>query len=399
VLFAFLWVVLSTIFLYYGKYIFEFPFSNVLGCDQYENGHERGIAACIGVSAVYRTSFTLVIFHLLLCLLCSCRNEVVSKLNEGAWPMKFIFVILVFLLSFLISNDFFMVYGYVAMVGSCLFIIYEMILIIDMAYSWNQAWVGNYDDGQSGSSRVCWGVMLIIGTLATVGGGLIVHILLMTNTLAEMEEVIVLDWVLAIGPIVAAVVYFGLTIGQVVQGGSIFTCGLFFFFQSFITASGLFSDTERIEQRPGLMLLEIIIGLGFLFFVLFYMGMRTEKDPPATTEAGEKTEAASLTEKVTNAVAEKKEDGQEVLTSEGEVTQPVSEKAVLFHFLMAFASLYYSMVLSNWGSPVVDGRKAPYGFSSDYLAKSVIFISQWIGILFFIWTLIAPRVCPNREYQ
>jgi hypothetical protein len=300
-------------------------------------------------------------------------------------------------LSFFISNDFFKVYGYCAMVASCLFMIYEMILIIDMAYSWNQSWVDNYDECQSSSSHGCWCAMLIIGTLATIGGGLTIYILLMKNTLSDDNESKIFDWVLAIAPIVAAVIYFVLTIIQVAQGGSIFTCGLFFFFQSFITSSAFFSRPRKINAER--MLLEIIIGLGFLFFVLFYVGMRTEKDPPATTEEEEKKKASSLADKVTNAVAETKDDGQEVLTSGEEKTLVVSEKAVMFHLLMAFASLYYSMVLSNWGSPFVDNQNAPEGFSTGWLAYGVIFTSQWIGILFFIWSLIASRVCPDRDYS
>lgn len=390
VIFAVIWIILSTIFLYFGHYIFDLPFSRFLSCGS------EGKAACIGISAVYRTSFALLIFHLILCLLCTCRNEAISKLNEGAWPIKFLFIVVVFLLSFFIPNGFFKVYGYCAMVISCIFMIIEMILLIDMAYSWNQAWVNNYDEGQSGSSRGCWCVMLILGTVVSVGVGLTIYILLMKNTLAGSSGTSALDWVFAVGPIVAAVVYFGLTIGQVAQGGSIFTCGLFFFFQSFITASGFFSGPYIITST--LMLLEIIIGLGFLFFVLFYLGMRTEKDPPATTEESKNTEASSVTDKVVNVVAEKKDDGAEVLTSEEEKVTPVSEKTVWFHLLMSFASLYYSMVLSNWGSPIVNGENGPEGFSSKWLAYGVIFAAQWIGILFFVWTLIAPRVCSSREF-
>uniref|UniRef100_M4BDY2 RxLR effector candidate protein n=1 Tax=Hyaloperonospora arabidopsidis (strain Emoy2) TaxID=559515 RepID=M4BDY2_HYAAE len=65
-----------------------------------------------------------------------------------------------------------------------------------------------------------------------------------------------------------------------------------------------------------------------------------------------------------------------------------------FHVLMVLASLYMAMVLTNWGS--FDGSS-----SSDDAVFSmwVKVISQWVASGLFLWTLVAPAVFPDREFS
>lgn len=381
-LFAFVWIVLSTLLLYFAHYITISALYNHLGCTDAATRD-----SCIGLSSVYRMSFSLVVFHLVFFLLCSCRNEVIAKLNEGAWPLKFLAVLAFFGLTFIIPNGFFRIYGYIAMGGSFLFLVYEMILIIDMAYSWNAAWVGNYNTSQETSgSATCWTIMLIIGTLLATGGGITVYVFM----IKDYGNSSMMNMVVLIIPLVAGALYFVLTVTQIARGGSIFTCGLFFFFQSFISMSIILSKPGTSTQ--GTLLGQIVIGLAFLFFVIFYAGIRTEK--PAGEEA---TDAKATSEKVTNVLAEPAE--KEVLTSDDKEAPPeITTKTMMFHLFMAFASLYYSMVLSNWGSPKINSQPVVRTFSNEHLAYGVMLAAQWIGILFFIWSLIASRVCKSRDF-
>ena len=381
VLFAFLWIIFAVIFLFYGHYIFDLPFSGYLDCQ------EKDKQACIGISAVFRTSFTLVLFHLLLCLLCTCKGPLISKINEGAWPVKFVVVLIIFILSFFIPNGFFRGYGYLAMGGGFLFLVYEMVLIVDMAYSWNSAWVSNYESNQS----CCSVTTIILGTLIATGLGITIYVLLFSN-LAHTTG----DYIAITLPIIAAVIYVTLSLIPIVEGASVFTCSLVFLFCSFLTASALLADPDKSNE--GYLVMQISIGLGFMFFVLFYVGGRTEK-PQEPTDPQKPAQQASS--KVADIVAEKADEGAQVLTSkdsgEEEEVQPVTEKTALFHLLMAFASLYYSMVLTNWGAPNIGGKVE--WFTSKWVGYGILMAGQWLGILFFIWSLIAPRVCSNRDFS
>ncbi len=38
---------------------------------------------------------------------------------------------------------------WIGMLGAFLFILIQLILIVDFAHAWNEAWVGNYEESQS----------------------------------------------------------------------------------------------------------------------------------------------------------------------------------------------------------------------------------------------------------
>ena len=393
VMFMVLWIILSIIFLFYGHYIFKIPFiEDYVSCDTDND-------ACIGVSAVLRTSFTLTLFHLLLFLVCLCGGDVVSALNEGAWPLKIIVVMAFFVLTLFMPTNFFKGFGYVAMVASFLYLIYQMILIIDMAYSWNSNWVGKYDVSNSGSggNTTCWAVIIITATVLTFGAAILIYVLLYLYEASSVADYIVIS-----APIVAGVVYTGLTVSPIVKGGSIFTCGLILLFQSFLTASVQLSrpDSKSDATSKSAYFWQMAIGLGYMFFVLFYVGAKTKK-----TEVEKKNEepAQQVTSKAGDVVAEEAGDEGKVplATSSGkeaDEVQKVTLATAMFHLLMAFASMYYSMVISNWGSPTVNGKETQF-FSSKILSYGALLAGQWLGVLFFIWSLIAPRVCPSREFS
>ncbi len=392
VLFAFVWIVISTLLLFFAHYVLDGTFiGKYLSCT------DGSADVCLGISTVYRVSFALAIFHGFMGLLCTCGGELVNKLNEGAWPIKFVLVAGLFGLSFLIPNGFFQVYGYIAMVPSFLFIIYEMILIIDMAYAWNSNWVGKLDNSEpTGCSAKCWGALIIIFTIIFFGAAILIYVMLFRYEYDNGKPV---GNLIVIGlSVLAAIVYTGLSISPLVEGGSIFTCSLIFFFISVITASVMFSDPS--QSSPRLLVLQIVIGLGFMFFALFYVGAQTVQ--AATSSSAEKPAAQQMTGKVANALAETSDAGEarEKFTSQDKEAAPeVTMKTALFHLLMLLASIYYSMVITNWGAPKIESDVNPdTSFSNEWVGYGVTLAAQWMGILLFLWSLLAPRICPARQF-
>lgn len=66
-----------------------------------------GGITCLGVSAVYRFSLALAIFHALLLFFCSMRNKFAKELNEKAWVCKTLGVIGLFFGLLYVPNSFF----------------------------------------------------------------------------------------------------------------------------------------------------------------------------------------------------------------------------------------------------------------------------------------------------
>ncbi|OWZ24816.1 hypothetical protein PHMEG_00090 [Phytophthora megakarya] len=61
-----------------------------------------------------------------------------------------------------------------------------------------------------------------------------------------------------------------------------------------------------------------------------------------------------------------------------------------FHSMMCLAGLYMAMVLTDWDS--ADG-------SSNDVSMWVKIVAQWVTILLFSWTLVAPKLFPDRDFS
>ena len=93
------------------------------------------------------------------------------------------------------------------------------------------------------------------------------------------------------------------------------------------------------------------------------------------------------------ALMDSEDDSNELLRDSEDDKEHVDEQEepsmIWFHIVMATGSVYMSMLLTNWGT--VSGHK-----SEAQMWVSIA--SQWISMSLYIWTLVAPRFCPHREF-
>eukprot|EP00826_Nyctotherus_ovalis_P044250 TRINITY_DN4769_c0_g1_i1.p1 TRINITY_DN4769_c0_g1~~TRINITY_DN4769_c0_g1_i1.p1 ORF type:complete len:438 (+),score=96.10 TRINITY_DN4769_c0_g1_i1:107-1420(+) len=385
-------VLFSLLMLFYGDYVFS-VFNRFIRCP---DGVTKD--ACLQISAVYRMSFTLAIFHFLLFLICLCKGPLPTAIHEGAWPIKILFVVGLYFGSFFIRNSVFEIYGYIAMVLSGLFLIYEMILLIDIAYTWNSHWVGGYDSGRSSK---CWMVLLIIFTVVFYGLGLTVCILMYIYYSSKWWSIL-----LTTLTIFSDVVFSALSVLKFAENASLFTCSLIFCFVSCMNASVILSDPYMDNSKNAL--LQIFIGLAFLYLVLFYVSGTTVEKKKAVDGVSDKNEEGIPIVSKAGEVVMEKDEGEEVAithksgrdSDEEEKLPEITLQTALFHLLMTFVAFYFSMVLTNWGAPNIGSSEKHYrGFSKRWLGFGMKLTAQWVATLIFVWCLIAPKVCPNRDFN
>ncbi len=118
------------------------------------------ISTCLGVSSIYRASLSLAIMHFLIFFICSMRNSMARAVNEGAWVCKFVFLVGVFIALLWVDNKFFVSYANVAKVVSGFFLVFQIIMIIDLSYIWAEKWIAIYEEGNS-----CWAIVMIIASI------------------------------------------------------------------------------------------------------------------------------------------------------------------------------------------------------------------------------------------
>ncbi|VDO04259.1 unnamed protein product [Rodentolepis nana] len=127
-----------------------------------------------GYGAVYRLCFSLSLFF---CFFSIFMIQVKSSadfraaIHNGFWFFKIIAIIGIMVGAFFIhSYEFLYVWRIFGMIGSLCFIIVQLTLIVDLAYSWNQAWIEGFEE--SGNRAIICGFIfstILFYALAFIG--------------------------------------------------------------------------------------------------------------------------------------------------------------------------------------------------------------------------------------
>ncbi|CAL1533286.1 unnamed protein product, partial [Lymnaea stagnalis] len=132
-----------------------------------------GCAHLVGYKAVYRMGLAVTSFYFLLMLLTMCvpsSNHWRASIQNGYWLFKFIVLSGFCVATFFVPNDFNIYWMYVGMVGGSMFIILQLILLVDFTHAWHASWVGRRQ-GQRNKCGIFGTVVvsLLLFSLAVVG--------------------------------------------------------------------------------------------------------------------------------------------------------------------------------------------------------------------------------------
>ena len=76
--------------------------------------------------------------------------------------------------AFFIPNEFFYAWGVVGMIGAALFILIQLLLLVDFAFSWSESWVQKWED----SDHQGWYIALLLSTLGMVCAAITMTVLM-----------------------------------------------------------------------------------------------------------------------------------------------------------------------------------------------------------------------------
>lgn len=73
-------------------------------------------------------------------------------------------------------------------------------------------------------------------------------------------------------------------------------------------------------------------------------------------------------------------------------------RAWMFHIVFSLGGLYMAMMLTNWGD---ESKVQTFGANPEQSVASmwVRIVTQWLIHIMYIWTLIAPLCCKNRNFN
>ncbi|CAF1504703.1 unnamed protein product [Rotaria magnacalcarata] len=358
----------------------------------------------VGYLSVYRIQFSLACFFFTMMILMLCvkrSKDPRSGIQNGFWLWKILAIIGICVGAFFIPNHGFapalMVIGTIC---GFLFILVQLILLIDFAHSWNESWV---EKGEEGSKIHYCGLIFFTTTFYIVS---IVAIILLYVYYASKPACglniffVTINFVLCI---IVSVVSVLPTVQNYHSTSGLLQSSFVTLYVIFLTWSAITSEkpnpvcnpswygvmkggnlTEYEATGNGSVGVTSIIALVIFFGLIVYSAMTS-----STKSSGGKLLGISGNEE-TGTPVPKSESGK----SYDDEEEAVAYNYSLFHFMFFLASFYVMMTLTNWLKPSNDAQN----FRQSDSAVWVKIASSWTCLALYFWSVIAPCVFRNRDF-
>ncbi|XP_076165937.1 serine incorporator TMS1 isoform X2 [Ptiloglossa arizonensis] len=377
--------------------------------------------SAVGYLAVYRICFIITLYFFLMSVIMirvRSSKDPRAPIQNGFWTIKYLLIIGGIIGAFFIpEKSFGITWMYFGMIGGFLFIIIQLILIIDFAYSWAEIWVGNYEETESKK----WYAALLGATLfnyAVSITGIILLFIYFThaNSCALNTFFISFNLILCV---IASIVSILPHVQKHRPHSGLLQSSVLSLYVVYLTWSGI-SNSPDIHCNPGFMEMftsdnadarnrvafdkESIIGLIIWFSCVLYSSLGS------ASKSSKITMSENVLVKSNGAV--RNAGDQYLIDNEVEGRNPDSESGneakvwdneeekvayswSFFHFVFALSTLYVMMTLTNWYQPNSNLNT----LNSNAASMWVKIISSWMCLALYVWTLVAPALFPNRNFS
>ncbi|XP_030074644.1 serine incorporator 2 [Microcaecilia unicolor] len=358
----------------------------------------------VGYKAVYRMCFAMAGFFFLFALIMICvksSKDPRAYIQNGFWFFKFLILIGITVGAFFIPNEpFTSVWFYFGVVGGFLFILVQLILLIDFAHSWSQSWLEKAEEGNT----KCWYAALLICTgllyAASIAAVVVLYIFYTkSNDCTENKVFISLNLIFCI---IVSVVSILPKIQDAQPHSGLLQASVITLYTFFITWSAMASVPNK-NCNPSLLAVvsntttgqvvqwwdaPSIVGLVIFILCTLFISIRSSNNTQVNKLMQTEENPAML-----GGGESSPEDG--VHRAYDNEEEGVSYSYTFFHFCLLLASLYIMMTLTHWYKPDANYQ----AMTSAWSAVWVKIASSWMGLLLYLWTLVAPIILKNREFN
>ncbi|UMM36247.1 hypothetical protein L5515_008496 [Caenorhabditis briggsae] len=373
-------------------------------------------AHATGFQAVYRVcAATASFFFLFMLMMIGVKDssDKRSSIQNGFWFFKYMILGLMIVGFFFIRSESLATpLMYIGLLGGFMFILIQLILIVDFAHSLAEAWLTSYEESES---NYCYA-----GLLSTVFGGFAlaiasVVIMLIFYTTGEgcglPRFFIIFNTLLCVG---LTALSLAPAVQEVSPRSGLVQAVMITGYVMYLTWAALINNPDK-QCNPSLISIftgnstdpahkdkdahygiplpaQSIVSLFLWFACLLYASIRnsTNTSLGKITGVGNNSgEAVQLS--MNGADDSESQSSQRVYDSEEE---GVAYSYSFFHFMFALASLYVMMTLTSWYKPDNDLSH----LNSNMASVWVKIISSWACVGLYCWTLIAPVAFPDREF-
>lgn len=408
---VFIGVVISLLLRYYGNDLsLHFFYFSMDLCSS---------SRCLGNQGIYRISMALAIFFLLMMILVAINN----RWHATLWlPKIFAIVALCIGFFFVSNNKVFTVWAEISRFVSILFLILQIIVLIDFTYTWNAKWVAK--EWYKPILFVC--AALYITSIVFWG----FFFKWFADSPMSDQPCHVPKFFISF-TIILCIAITILSISGLNEHSALLPSACTTAYATFLLYSSLTSDpstcnsTRSQSSSTGVQIAQLIIGILIAGFSvvksawdLSNANLFGQKPIPISVEDEERQieQGSPLNRDHVVNVADVKLDQQKSSssTSSSSSSPTHSSKAVedvaeedaedpqarrsnlFFHGSMFLACCYFCMLLSNWGNANASDSSS-YDLGEDSMWVKIA--SQWVTLLLYGWTVVAPILFPDRDFS
>ncbi|CAJ2513756.1 Uu.00g018750.m01.CDS01 [Anthostomella pinea] len=385
---------------------------------------------CYGWLAVHRINFALGLFHLIFAgLLFGVNNSKNPRaaLQNGYWGPKVIAWIAFIVMSFLIPDAFFQVWGnYIAFIGGMLFLVLGLILLVDLAHTWAEYCLEQIENTDS----KVWRGVLIGSTLgmylASLAMTIIQYIFFAKSSCSMNQAAITINLLFWL-----AISFISVhpTIQEYNPKAGLAQGAIVAVYCTYLTMSAVSMEPDDKQCNPliraqGTRTTSVVIGAIVTMLTVAYTTTRAatqslglgknrggikllddDEHDLVTQQPGRREMRAEV---LRRAVEEGSLPADALLSDDedeesGGNTPHDDERSStqydysVFHIIFFLATCWVGTLLTQTAEGdemKFDGDFATVG--RTYWASWVKIVSAWICYSMYIWTLVAPVVLPER---
>ncbi|CAI4231582.1 unnamed protein product [Auanema sp. JU1783] len=385
------------------------------GIQEYMAKHEwfcKGLSDLAGITcekatgfqAVYRLCAGMASFFFILMIMMfgvKSSKDGRASIQNGFWFFKYLMVIGLIVGFFFISSEHLatplMWFG---LLGGFMFILIQLILIVDFAHGLAEQWVESYEESES---RWCFAGLLGVsfgGFAVSLIAVIFMYIIYTTGATCALPKFFIsFNMLLCIGVSVISVMPF---VQERMPRSGLLQSSFICMYVMYLTWAALVNNPDK-ECNPSLISIftnttkpddkgehgygtplpaQSIISLILWFACLLYASIRNSSNTSlGKITGGEENIQLNDAETGNSKTWDNESDG-------------VAYSYSFFHFMFGLASLYVMMTLTSWYKPDNDLTH----LNSNMASVWVKIISSWLCLALYGWTMVAPALFPDREF-
>ncbi|BBN12688.1 serine incorporator 1 [Marchantia polymorpha subsp. ruderalis] len=321
---------------------------------------------CLGSEGVLRVSLGCFLFFFIMYLTTvrtSRTDDPRDAWHSGWWPVKSLLWVFLMVIPFFIPSSFIQIYGEIARFGAGLFLIIQLISILNFVYWWNESWLSDKNIRRCRVPIVSVSAFSIVTSIAVM---VLMYIWFAPRPSCSLN-IFFITWTLILIIIMTII-----SLKPEVNAG-LLTSGLMGLYLVFLCWSAIMSEpisetcnTRHRQTGKGdwLTIVSFLIAFGAIVMSTFSTGIDSKAFSFKTVE-------------------EESED-------------KVPYGYGFFHFVFAMGAMYFAMLFVGWN---LHQTTQEWSIDVGWASTWVKIVNEWLAAALYIWTMVGPFILKDRDFS